>query len=407
MVTSAISSGPARPISPPSSSLVSGQEPGLARAAIAPELAPRAARPTLAPRRRGRLSLWAHRLFERLVLRRKVESFYRILGGYTFFQLMRSAVELDLFTALARRGPLTHDELAAELGLQDHAARVLLLGCTVLGLVKLRRGRYRNSLVAARYLSRESPTNLVSMVEWQHAINYRPMFHLTEALRANSNRGLDAISGPGSTLFARLASHPQLEVIFHRAMEEQSDNLARSFVEQVDFGRARRLADVGGGDGAYLIPIAQAHPQLTGVVVDLPSVCALAERRIGEAGLAGRLTTAPGDCFRDPLPQDADCFLFSHFLTLWSPERNQQLLRRAYQALPSGGQVVIYNIMQEDSRQGPLSSAIGSTYFLALATGESMLWTWQEYCTWLAAAGFQRIERRRLLRDHGVIVATK
>jgi O-methyltransferase domain/Dimerisation domain len=363
---------------------------------------------TKAPaRRRGSLGLWLRRAVERLFFRRKVEAFYRVLGGYTFFQLMRSAVELDLFTALSRRPGMTHEELKVALALEDRAARVLLLGCTVLGLIKVRRGRYRNSLVAARHLSRDSATNIVSMVEWQHAINYRPMFHLADALRANHNAGLAGIDGPGGTLFEKLAHHPELEGIFHRAMDEQSDNLAKTFVEQVDFSRYRQVADVGGGNAAYLIAIANAHPQLSGAVVDLPSVCALATANIERAGLSARLRTHPGDCFADGLPRDVDCFLFAHFLTLWSEQRNQQLLRDAYQALPAGGAVVIYNIMQEDARNGPLSSAIGSAYFLAIATGESMLWTWQEYCDWLTAAGFQKIERRRLLRDHGVIVATK
>ena len=362
----------------------------------------------LAPRRpRSRLVLWLRRAFERLFVRPKVEAFYRVLGGYTFFQLLHAAVELDLFTILSRRGPSTHDELAAALKLEDRAARVLLLGCTVLGLVKLRRGRYRNSLVAARHLSRDSGTNIVSMVEWQHAINYRPMFHLTEALRANRNEGLAAIEGPGATLFAKLANHPRLEAIFHRAMDEQSDNLAQSFVEQLDFAGYRRVADVGGGNGAYLIQIARANPHVEGVVVDLPSVCELARENIRRAKLSDRLGTSPGDCFANELPRDVDCFLFAHFLTLWSEARNQQLLRSAYEALPEGGSVIIYNIMQEDSRSGPLSCAIGSTYFLAIATGESLLWTWQEYCDWLTRAGFRKIVRRRLLRDHGVIIATK
>jgi hypothetical protein len=376
--------------------------------ALPGETSPRNPGQALAPRRpRSRLTLWLQRGIERLFIRPKVEAFYRVLGGYTFFQLMHAAVELDLFTLLSRRGPMTHDELAEALGLEDRATRVLLLGCTVLGLIKLRRGRYRNSLVAARHLSRASATNIVSMVEWQHAINYRPMFHLTEALRANRNEGLAAIEGPGATLFAKLANHPRLETIFHRAMDEQSDNLARNFVEQVDFARYRRIGDVGGGNGAYLIEIARANPHLQGVVVDLPSVCEIASVNIRRTGLADRLGVDPGDCFANGLPRDVDCFLFAHFLTLWSEQRNQQLLLDAYNALPDGGSVIIYNIMQEDSRSGPLSCAIGSTYFLTIATGESLLWTWQEYCDWLTRAGFRKIVRRRLLRDHGVILATK
>lgn len=364
--------------------------------------------PALAPSRPlSLLRLWLRRGIDRLVIRPKMEAFYRVLGGYTFFQLMHSAVELDLFTLLSRRGAMSHDEISEALGLEDRPTRVLLLGCTVLGLVKLRAGQYRNSLIAARHLNRDSPTNIISMIEWQHAINYRPMFHLTESLRANRNEGLAAIEGPGATLFTKLANHPELEAIFHRAMDEQSENLAQSFVEQLDFARYRRVADVGGGNGAYLIKIARTYPHLQGVIVDLPSVCAIADDNIRAAGLADRLSVKPGDCFAGGLPRDVDCFLFAHFLTLWSEARNQQLLRAAYDALPEGGSVVIYSNMQEDSRSGPLACAIGSTYFLAIATGESLLWTWQEYCDWLHRAGFRTIVRRRLLRDHGAIIATK
>jgi hypothetical protein len=59
-------------------------------------------------------------------------------------------------------------------------------------------------------------------------------------------------------------------------------------------------------------------------------------------------------------------------LTLWSEERNQQLLARAYAAVPEGGSVVIYTSCRR-TRSGPLSFAIGSTYSLAIATGESLL----------------------------------
>ncbi len=74
---------------------------------------------------------------------------------------------------------------------------------------------------------------------------------------------------------------------------------------------------------------------------------------------------------------------------------------------PTGGKVIIFNMMQRDDESGPLSAAVGSPYFLTLATGTGMLYTWHEYETWMRDAGFKNVHRRRLLRDHGLITGTK
>ncbi|MBN2294095.1 MAG: hypothetical protein JXM70_16835, partial [Pirellulales bacterium] len=56
---------------------------------------------------------------------------------------------------------------------------------------------------------------------------------------------------------------------------------------------------------------------------------------------------------------------------------------------------------------GPLSAAMGSPYFLTLATGAGMLYTWQEYENWMREAGFSSVSRQELPRDHGAIVGRK
>ncbi|WP_199350975.1 methyltransferase [Haliangium ochraceum] len=346
-------------------------------------------------------------MFERLVMRRPVEDFYRILGGYTFFQLLSSAVELELFTLLAERGPLTQTELAEALDIELLPLRVLLLGCVTQGLLKKKRDRYRNSYIAQTYLSRSSEKNIISMVRWQNHINYRPMGAMYESLRANENRGLACIEGEGDTLFERLAFNQELEAIFFRAMDEQAENISALLVEHVEFAHFKEVVDVGGGTGVYLIKLAHQYPQLRGTVFDLPSVCELARQRIADAGLSERLQVSPGDCFASEFPAGTDCFLFAHFLTLWSAERNRYLLARAYEGLRPGGAVVLYSIMQDDDEAGPLSASIGSAYFLNLATGQSMLYSWREYISWLREAGFETIYKRRVLRDHGIIVAVK
>ena len=68
---------------------------------------------------------------------------------------------------------------------------------------------------------------------------------------------------------------------------------------------------------------------------------------------------------------------------------------------------MIFNMMQNDEGTGPLSAAVGSPYFLTLATGEGMLYSWKEYEGLFREAGFLKVKRIVLPRDHGVITGIK
>jgi hypothetical protein len=82
-------------------------------------------------------------------------------------------------------------------------------------------------------------------------------------------------------------------------------------------------------------------------------------------------------------------------------------LRKIFDGLPAGGALIIFNMMQDDDETGPMTAAIGSPYFLTLATGTGMLFTWAEYQRWMTEAGFARCETHRLSFDHGVVIAWK
>ncbi len=50
---------------------------------------------------------------------------------------------------------------------------------------------------------------------------------------------------------------------------------------------------------------------------------------------------------------------------------------------------------------------MGSPYFLTLATGEGMLYTWNDYEEWFRKAGFTSIRTQKLPLNHGVITGIK
>lgn len=363
---------------------------------------------SMAVRIGNRLAVWWQRyMMEGILLRRAKERFFLVFGGHIFFQTLHAAVQLDLFSLLAKNGPLTASEIAETLEIDDQPAEILLLGLTSTGLITKRGPRYRVTRLSRELLTRDSRNNIIPYVLLQHYGMYKAMPHLYEAIRRHKNVGLEEFQGAEPTFYQRLEHDPQLQKIFQDAMRALSVQTNRILCRFVDVSHIRHIVDVGGGDGTNLLALAKQHPHIRGTVFDLPSVCEIAAKNIRKYGMSDRIRTQPGDCFEDELPMGADCFLFAHFFTIWSKERGLSLLRKCFSALPPGGQVIVFNMMQNDDGTGPLSAAVGSPYFLTLATGEGMLYKWCDYESWMKEAGFSSVRRIFLPRDHGAIVGTK
>lgn len=347
------------------------------------------------------------RFAEGILLRRQVERLYFVFGGHIYFQTLRTAVQLDLFTLLSQHGPMTRQEIAKRLGIAEQPARIVILGLTTAGLLQKRGWQYRNSYLAEQLLVKTSPRKITQYVELQHHAMYKALWWMDEAVRTYTNAGIKEFPGDEPTLYQRLAHNPGVEQIFQDAMQELSVQANTDMARFVDLGGVKHLVDVGGGDGTNIMALARRWPHLRATVFDSPTVCEIARKNIASAGLSGRLDAQPGECFADPFPRDADCLMFAHFFTIWGEEKDRQLLKKCYDSLPSGGKVIIFNMMQHDDESGPMSAAVGSPYFLTLATGVGMLYTWNEYESWMKDAGFNPVERHKLLRDHGLIVGTK
>ncbi len=366
--------------------------------------------PKLSPLKSRLQLLMVRNVLEPLVIQPYQRRMLPVLFGPIYFQALSAAVRFDLFTLLDQRGELTLSEIAEALEIDPKEARVLLDVLVTLGFIQKRpseEASYYNHWLTKWYLSESSPLNIKAVVDWYHYICYKPMYHFFEALKTGQNEGLVEIDGEGDTLYQRLTQHPELERIFQKAMEQISTSANRSLASYVDFSQVRSLVDVGGGNASNIIAIAQRNPHLRARIFDSPSVEKLAQENIQKAHLQDRLSTLRGDCFKDPYPQDADCFLYCHFLDIWSEEQNKFLINKTYQALPAGGQIIIFDIMQRDDGKGPLTAVAGHPYFLTLATGQGFIYSAQEYESWLTEAGFTQIQRLHLPQDHIAVIGHK
>lgn len=337
------------------------------------------------------------------------EGLIRILFGASAFNLLRAAHKLGLFDLLRSRGPLSDDDLASALGLQQRPVQILLLGTTSLGLTVRAGQGFANSVLIDEMVADCTWEIIEDIIDFESEIVGPAAGDLLESLRQNTNVGLNRIPGEGTDLYHRLSAHPDLEALFYRCMRSWSRLSNPILVGKSDLTAVHRVLDVGGGDAVNAIALAQANPNVSFTVVDMPGALEFAEEKIRVSGLADRIRVEAGDIFSDDYPAGHDCVLFANQLVIWSGEQNVRLLRKAYQCLPVGGQVLIFNAFSSDSGDGPLYAALDNVYFATLPSGNSTIYPWRDHEKWLAEAGFRDAERLPgdTWTPHGVLRAWK
>jgi len=337
-----------------------------------------------------------------------IDSFLIIAAGHTAFQLLWAGIELGLYDLLSKKPESTFDNIAAALNLESQPARILLTGLTALKIIKKHGRQYTNAPITEQMLVSDSPNSVAPVLGWQRYIVYEGLLDFVESLKKNDNVGLQRFPGQGNTLYERLVNDPFREKVFQDAMSALSHQANLCLLNLEALGSIHHLVDAGGGDGTNGILLCNNYPNMNVSVFDSESVCQIAKRHIENERLSERIKTWPGNFLSDPFPEEIDAVLYSHILTIWSPQTNVALLKRTYAALPKGGSVIIFNMMGNDNDDGPISTALGSPYFQAIATGDGMLYSWSDYEKWLKIAGFSTIKRYdQLPLNHAILIGKK
>jgi len=91
----------------------------------------------------------------------------------------------------------------------------------------------------------------------------------------------------------------------------------------------------------------------------------------------------------------------------WTPEEDVRILRNVWNALASGGIVIVSELMMNDDGTGPLSAARMAGNMLVENRGFN--YSWQDYERWLRKFGFRKIRRIPLESPaaNGVIIGVK
>jgi O-methyltransferase domain/Dimerisation domain len=322
--------------------------------------------------------------------------------GFWASKTLLTAVELGLFTELAK-GPLSADALRERLNLHPRALRDFLDALVSLRMLERDAASlYRNTPEADTFLDREKPSYLGGMLEMANARLYPFWGSLTEALR--TGRPQNEVRTGGNFFDALYADPARLEA-FLSAMTGLSLGAARAIAQQFPWRDYQTFIDIGGAQGGVPVQVAQAHTHLTGGIFDLPAVGPVFEKYVNRHGLSDRLRFYPGDFFNDQLPA-ADVLVMGHILHDWDMEEKRLLLKKAFDALPAGGALIVYEALIDDDRRENTFGLLMSLNML-IETPGGFDYTGADCSQWMREAGFRQTRVEHLAGPDSMVIGIK
>ncbi len=140
----------------------------------------------------------------------------------------------------------------------------------------------------------------------------------------------------GQALFGQFKLTAEEQQIFSEGVEALTAGPAHALATSYDFSQHRRVLDLGGGTGSFLMAVLSQHSGLEGTLFELPGAAAIVRERLVGSPLAGRIRVVEGDFFKAPIPGGHDAVIVANVVHLFSPERNLELLRRIREFVSDG-----------------------------------------------------------------------
>lgn len=306
------------------------------------------------------------------------------MSGFRAYQMIVAACRLQIPDLIAE-DPKTADELAASTGMHAPSLRRLLRGLAVWGvLAEMADGRFASTSLSDQF--RSDKPGLRNMTIMLSEEGYQAWGELMYTLRTGKP-AYEQIYGKSH--FERLAEEPEIAAHFNAAMVEFSTLVARAFTAAYDFGDVRTVVDVGGGNGAVLTAVLQAHPGMRGILFDLAQGLAGAQEKLAAAGVAARVTLDEGSFFMT-VPSGADLYLLKSIVHDWNDERALAILKTCRRAMNAKARLVLLERELPERIDRPdetLTTVMSDLHMMVVLGGKER--TTSEYRDLLAQAGLR------------------
>ncbi|UCS94570.1 methyltransferase [Echinicola marina] len=334
------------------------------------------------------------------------EKILQIGMGFFASKALLVAVKMGLFTFLSF-GKQSVQAIQEKLGLDDRALYDFLDALVSLGFLEregIKSGAYySNSPDANQFLDRNKPSYIGGILEMANNRLYPFWNNLEEALKSGKPQN-EAKGAQGSIFEMVYADETKLREFLNAMAGIQRGNFIM-FANEFDFSPYFTHCDIGGAGGYLAAQIALNNAHMSCISFDLEPVSPIALDNIRSMGLEERVKVQSGDFFEDNFPK-VDVITMGNILHDWGKEDKKMLIRKAYEALPEGGAlVIIENIIDNERRDNTFGLLMSLNMLIETEAGYDF--SMGDFEELAKEAGFKEVSLMRLIGPTSAAVAKK
>lgn len=313
--------------------------------------------------------------------------FFETINSYQRSAALKTAIELDLFTAIAE-GAHTPESIALRCQASVRGVRILADFLVVVGFLSKQDGHYGLTQDSTIFLNRHSPDYIGGAVGFIGSPLLMERFNtLAECVRKGGTVTQDSGLEPDHPMWAEFARS------MGPLMRVQAESIARFL--HADNARPRKVLDVAAGHGMFGITIARHNPQAEIYAVDWPSVLQVAREHAEQAGVIDAWHALPGSAFEVNFGAEYDVALITNLIHHFDEATTGTLLRKVRQSLAPKGRAVILEFVPNEDRVTPPQAAMFALTML-VGTPAGDVYTFAQYERMCRNAGFSGCEMHDL-----------
>lgn len=327
---------------------------------------------------------------------------FETFNAYQRTAALKAAIELDLFTEIAK-GSHTVDAIVKSVGASpDHNGRAVRILCdflTIMGFLTKHREEYSLGLEAKMFLDKASPAYLGGAARFiVSAEVMAPFGDLAQIVRT----GRTTLPDQGT-----VSKENPVWIDFAEAMAPMQFMPAKEMAAILAGEGEMKVLDIAAGHGLFGISIAQQNPKAHVTALDWANVLAVAKRNAEKMGVSDRIGYLPGDAFSLDFVGPYDLVLVTNFFHHFDTSTCQSLIGKIAKSLKPGGRCATLDFVPNDDRVSPPPAASFAMQMLG-STPYGDAYTFAEYQKMFEKAGFTSSESRPMTKSPGtLIVSTK
>jgi ubiquinone/menaquinone biosynthesis C-methylase UbiE len=313
--------------------------------------------------------------------------------------IISAAVNNKVFDKL-EGGAKTVEQVKKETGASARGLRAIMDALVGLELLKKdRQSRYSLTPESHAFLISEKAGTLAGFFESILPVMISRWLRLTDIVRDGRPAVAVNQETEGTEFFSQL-----VETIIPMSYAG-----AQKLAEHLNVAKAKdglRVIDLAAGSGIWGIALAQKSPRVRVTAADWAGMIPTTKRITGKFGVRDRFDFIEGDLLEANFGNGYDVATLGHILHSEGEERGQQLLKKVFRALKSGGTIAIAEWLVNDDRTQPLPSLMFAVQML-VNTEKGDTFSFNEIKNWLEDAGFKKVRKLEAPGPSPLILATK